>query len=304
MNVVAEVRQFNRFYTNLIGLLDKHMPGSDQTLQEGRVIYELATGDKQTAAELARKLVIDKAQLSRVIGKLRNRRLVKSEVDPAHAKKRLLSLTPTGRAKFAELDRGTQVRLESLLRPMGVPERKKMVASMRNLQAVFREETQVAKPITLRSLAPGDIGWVIHRQAVLYTQEYGWDWTYEGLIAKILGEFCSTFDATKEDGWVAECGGQIIGSIFLMKANAPDTAKLRLLYVEPAARGQGVGRRLVDTCIVRARQLGYGKLTLWTNDVLASARRIYQACGFRLIEENHHHSFGKDLTGQTWELEL
>ena len=156
----------------------------------------------------------------------------------------------------------------------------------------------------LRAPVPGDLGWVIHRQAVLYTQEYAWDWTYEALIAKILGEFAAAFDPTKEDGWIAERAGQILGSIFLMKGDAPGVAKLRLLYVEPAARGSGLGRRLVDTCIARARELGYRRLTLWTNDVLTAARRIYETSGFRLAQENRHRSFGKDLLGQTWELDL
>jgi N-acetylglutamate synthase-like GNAT family acetyltransferase len=175
---------------------------------------------------------------------------------------------------------------------------------MRDIQATFGEQDAAPVAVTLRPLFPGDLGWVIHRQAVLYAQEYGWDWTYEGLIATILGEFSTSFDSSKEDAWIAERAGWIVGSIFLMKSDAPEVAKLRLLYVEPAERGQGTGRRLVDACIERARELGYQRLTLWTNDVLVSARRIYQACGFRLVEENHHHSFGKDLVGQTWELGL
>jgi DNA-binding MarR family transcriptional regulator/GNAT superfamily N-acetyltransferase len=305
MNIVGEVRQFNRFYTSLIGLLDEHLPDSNLTLQEGRVIYELAIGDKQTAAELTRTLGLDKAQLSRIIRRLRSRRLVKSEVDPSHAKKKLLSLTPTGRTSFTKMNRGTQARLQSLLQPLDVSDQKKLVATMRDLQSAFAmKKKQEPAPVTLRSLVPGDLGWVIHRQAVLYAQEYGWDWTYEGLVAKVLGEFCSSFDAAKDDGWVAERAGQIIGSIFLVRGDVSGTAKLRLLYVEPAARGLGVGRRLVEMCITRARQLGYQRLTLWTNDVLTTARRIYEDFGFRLIQENRHHSFGKDLVGQTWELEL
>jgi GNAT superfamily N-acetyltransferase len=159
-------------------------------------------------------------------------------------------------------------------------------------------------PLALRPPVPGDLGWIIHRQAVLYTQEYGWDWTYEGLIAGILGAFCASFDPSREQAWIAARGGRIVGSVFLMKGDAPDVAKLRLLYVEPAERGQGTGGVLVDACIARARELGYHRLTLWTNDVLVAARRIYQTRGFRLVAENPHHSFGKDLVGQTWELDL
>jgi N-acetylglutamate synthase-like GNAT family acetyltransferase len=158
--------------------------------------------------------------------------------------------------------------------------------------------------VSLRRLRPGDVGWIIHRQAVLYTQEYGWDWTYEGLASRILGAFVAEFDASREDGWVAERAGAVVGSIFLMKSDDPRIAKLRLLYVEPSARGAGVGRKLVDTCVARARELGYRQLTLWTNDILVAARRIYQAAGFRLVSEEPHHSFGHDLVGQTWALDL
>jgi len=158
--------------------------------------------------------------------------------------------------------------------------------------------------MSLRPLQVGDVGWIIHRQAVLYHEEYGWDWTYEGLASRILGAFVAEFDPAREDGWVAERVGAIIGSIFLMKSDDPAVARLRLLYVEPSARGAGLGRALVATCIARACELGYRQLTLWTNDVLVSARRIYQAAGFRLVSEAPHHSFGHDLVGQTWTLEL
>jgi DNA-binding MarR family transcriptional regulator/GNAT superfamily N-acetyltransferase len=304
MDTVREIRQFNRFYTRLVGLLDEHLPDSDFTLLEGRATYELATGGKQTAADLARTLDVDKAQLSRALQTLKRRKLLKAEVDPGHAKKRLLSLTPAGRVAFTELEHGTRLRMESVLQPLGGAKRKKLVSSLRDIQATFA--ANVAKPsaVVLRAPVAGDLGWVIHRQAVLYTQEYAWDWTYEALIAKILGEFAAAFDPTKEDGWIAERAGQILGSIFLMKGDAPGVAKLRLLYVEPAARGSGLGRRLVDTCIARARELGYHRLTLWTNDVLTAARRIYETSGFRLAQENRHRSFGKDLLGQTWELDL
>lgn len=304
MDVVEEVRQFNRFYTRLIGLLDEHLPDSGLSLPEGRVVYELATGGRQTAADLTRALDIDKAQLSRVIRRLKERRLVTSEADPAHAKRKILSLTPAGRVAFTELDQGTRFRMESVLRPLAAAKRKALVSSMRGIQAAFETRDRAPAPLTLRSLVPGDLGWVIHRQAVLYAREYGWDWTYEALISKILGEFAADFDASKEDGWIAERAGQIVGSIFLMKSDDPAVGKLRLLYVEPSARGSGIGRRLVDTCIERARQLGYRRLTLWTNDVLTSARRIYEATGFRLTKEYPHRSFGHELVGQVFDLEL
>lgn len=304
MNVVREVRQFNRFYTRLIGLLDEHLPDSGLSLPEGRVVYELATSGPQTAADLTRTLDIDKAQLSRVIRRLKERELVKSRVDPAHAKKRILSLTRAGYVAFNELDRGTRHRMDALLRPLPDRQRKKLVSSMRDIQAAFDVPEKTPAPVTLRFPVPGDIGWVIHRQAGLYAQEYGWDWTYEALISKILGEFAAGFDASKEDAWIADRAGEIAGSIFLMQSDDPVVAKLRLLYVEPSARGAGIGRRLVDTCVGRARQLGYRRLTLWTNDVLVSARQIYEAAGFRLTKEYAHRSFGRDLVGQVWDLDL
>jgi DNA-binding MarR family transcriptional regulator/GNAT superfamily N-acetyltransferase len=304
MDVIREVRQFNRFYTRLIGLLDEHLPDSGLSLPEGRVVYELATGGMQTAADLTRTLDIDKAQLSRVIRRLKERKLVTSEVDPAHAKRKILSLTPAGRVAFTELEHGTRFRMKSVLRPLAAAKRKKLVSSMRDIQAAFEARDRAPAPVTLRSPVPGDLGLIIHRQAVLYAQEYGWDWTYEALISKILGEFAANFDPSKEDGWIAERAGEIVGSIFLMKSDDPAVAKLRLLYVEPGARGSGLGRRLVDTCIERARQLGYRRLTLWTNDVLTAARRIYETSGFRLTREYPHRSFGRDLVGQVWDLEL
>jgi DNA-binding MarR family transcriptional regulator/ribosomal protein S18 acetylase RimI-like enzyme len=304
MDIVQAVRQFNRFYTRLIGLLDEHLPDTGLSLPEGRVMYELATGGKQTAADLARTLGIDKAQLSRVIRTLMDRNLLLSKVDSAHAKKKILSLTPAGRVAFTGLDQGTRFRMESVLGPLTGAKRRKLISSMRSIQAVFDARDDASTTLRLRSLVPGDLGWVIHRQAVLYAQEYGWDWTYEALISKILGGYAADFDASKEDGWIAERAGQVVGSVFLMKGDAPLVAKLRLLYVEPHVRGLGLGRRLVETCVARARQLGYRRLTLWTNDVLTAARRIYETSGFLLTNESAHRSFGRDLVGQTWDLDL
>ena len=304
MDIMQEIRQFNRFYTGLIGLLDEHLPETGFSLPEGRVMYELATRGQQTAADLTRTLQMDKAQLSRVIRTLTDRKLVASAVDAAHARKKILSLTRAGRAAFKDLDKGTRGRMESLLKPLAASKRKEIVSSMRDIQAAFSARDNAQASVTLRSPVPGDIGWVIHRQAVLYAHEYGWDWTYEALISKILGEYVAGFDTSREDGWIANRDGQIVGSIFLMRSDDPQVGKLRLLYVEPDARGLGVGHRLVETCIERARQLGYRRLTLWTNDVLTAARRIYETSGFRLTNEAGHRSFGQDLVGQTWDLDL
>jgi len=306
MTLTDEVRSFNRFYTREIGLLERHLPASALSLPEARVLYELAHASEagQTAAEIGRRLRMDKAHLSRIVARLRARKLVGSRVSPAHGKHVLLSLTTAGRAAFAAADAGARAQIDALLIAVDAAGRERLSKAMRDIRAVLGDgETQDGEP-RLRGLAPGDVGWIVHRQTVLYHQEYGWDWTYEGLASRILGAFVADFDPAREDGWVAERRGAIIGSIFLMKGDEPMIAKLRLLYVEPSARGLGLGRTLVDTCIARARELGYRRLTLWTNDVLVSARRIYQAAGFRLTHEAPHHSFGHDLVGQTWILDL
>ena len=333
MTAIDEIRSFNRFYTREIGLLDEHLPASDLSLAEARVLYELAQQAGQTAAEIGRRLTMDKAHLSRILARFRTRGYVSSRPDPAHRKRLILSLTDAGRAAFAQLDAGTRAQMEAMLTPLGQDKQQRLFSAMREIRTVLGgagavhphltspikgEGHEKFKPsplmgegwvgvnagVQLRKLKVGDLGWITHRQAVLYNQEYGWDWRYEGLVSGIMARFAAEFDPVREDAWVAEHDGQIAGSIFLMKGDDPATAKLRLLYVEPTARGLGIGRTLVDTCIARARALGYARLTLWTNDVLVSARKIYQAAGFTLVAEERHHSFGHHLVGQTWELAL
>jgi DNA-binding MarR family transcriptional regulator/GNAT superfamily N-acetyltransferase len=304
MSLVGQVRSFNRLYTREIGLLAKHLPQSNFSLAEARVLYELAQAGEQTAAEIIRTLGMDKAHVSRIVARLRAAGLVKSRISPEHGKHKLLSLTAVGKRTFKKMTDGTESQIETLLAPLTSENRLRLAKGMQEIQTVLQPNPPSAESVRLRPLKVGDLGWITHRQAVLYTQEYGWDWTYEGLVAQILGNFAANFDATREDAWIAELGDQVVGSVFLMKTDDPQIAKLRLLYVDPAARGLGVGSRLVHACIERARELGYRKLTLWTNDILVSARKIYQAAGFTLQEENRHHSFGKDLVGQTWTLDL
>ena len=306
MTVTDEVRSFNRFYTREIGLLERHLPASALSLPEARVLYELAHAPEagSTAAEIGRRLRMDKAHLSRIVARLRARKLLGSRVSEAHGKHVLLFLTGAGRKVFATADAGARAQIDALLMAVDARGRERLIKAMRDIRAVLGDRETVDGELRLRPLQPGDIGWIVHRQTVLYHQEYGWDWTYEGLASRILGAFVERFDAAQEDGWVAERRGAIVGSIFLMQGDEPGVAKLRLLYVDPSARGLGLGRTLVDACIVRARALGYERLTLWTNNVLVSARRIYQAAGFRLMSEAPHHSFGHDLVGQTWVLEL
>ena len=247
---------------------------------------------------------MDKAHLSRIVARFVARGLALSRVRPDHRKHRLLFLTDAGRKVFAAAEAGARAQVDALIEPIDAGGRNRLVEAMRDIRVALRDRDAEDADVSLRQLRPGDVGWIIYRQAVLYAQEYGWDWTYEGLASRILGAFVAEFDAAREDGWVAERGGAVVGSIFLMKSDDPAVAKLRLLYVEPSARGAGVGRRLVATCIARARELGYRQLTLWTNDILVAARRIYQAEGFRLVSEAPHHSFGHDLFGQTWTLDL
>jgi GNAT superfamily N-acetyltransferase len=232
------------------------------------------------------------------------RGLAASRVSPGHRKHRLLTLTDAGRKVFAGAEAAARGQVDALLEPIDAAGRSRLIEAMRDIRVALRDREAADGEVSLRPLRPGDVGWIIHRQTVLYTQEYGWDWTYEGLASRILGVFVAEFDHAGEDGWVAERFGAVVGSIFLMKSDNPRIAKLRLLYVEPSARGAGVGRKLVATCIARARELGYRQLTLWTNDILVAARRIYQAAGFRLVSEEPHHSFGHDLVGQTWALDL
>lgn len=304
MSVVDEVRSFNRFYTRRVDLLAQHLPASDLSLAEARVLYELAHGSGLTAADIIRALGMDKAHVSRIVARFRARGLVKSEASPMTAKRLLLSLTDEGRAAFARLDQGTQDQIEGILAPVPAADQARLVSAMRELRAILDAPATAEAALSLRGLRPGDLGWITHRQAVLYQQEYGWDWTYEALVSRILGDFATSFDPAREDAWVAEIGGEIVGSIFLVRGGDGESAKLRLLYVEPAARGRGVGARLVETCSERARALGYRRLSLWTNDVLVSARRIYETAGFRLVEETPHRSFGRDLVGQTWVRDL
>jgi DNA-binding MarR family transcriptional regulator/N-acetylglutamate synthase-like GNAT family acetyltransferase len=306
MDAVAEVRRFNRFYTRVIGLLNKHLPESDVSLAEARVFYELAKGGEQTAAEITRRLAMDKAHVSRIAARFAARGYLARRVSPAHGKQQLLSLTPAGEAAFAALERGTVTQIEGIVGPLAADARARLVTAMHDIEGALQGGAPGQAPgeVVLRGLRPGDIGWVIHRQTVLYHREYGWDWTYEGLAAGILARFVAEFDPAREDAWIAERDGAIAGSAFLMKTDDPQVAKLRLLYVEPSARGLGLGSQLVAACIDRARALGYKRLTLWTNDVLVAARRIYWAAGFQLVHEAPHRAFGHDLVEQTWELAL
>jgi DNA-binding MarR family transcriptional regulator/GNAT superfamily N-acetyltransferase len=300
---IAAVRGFNRFYTRQLGLLERGLLGSDFTLTEARVLYELAHRKASTASAIGKDLGLDLGYLSRLLKKFGRRRLIERTRSSSDGRQHQLKLTRKGRDAFEPLDRAAKVQIAGMIDPMTQTQRCELVEAMWKAQRLLRPVDAPAPPYRLRSLRTGDMGWIIHRQAVLYAQEYGWDETYEHLITDILGRFVRDFDAEAERAWVAEAEQKIVGSVFLVRASAT-LARLRLLYVEPEARGLGIGRQLVRECIEFARTRGYQKLSLWTNDVLSSARRIYEAAGFKLIKEEQHHSFGKDLVGQTWELML
>ena len=300
---VEQVRSFNRFYTRQIGLLREGLLDTPFSLTQARVLYELGKRSKRRSADLVTELGLDPGYLSRLLKSFERKRLVKRSRSRDDRRVNWLSLTPQGRAEFEVLNSRSQVEIRKMLSKMGPAEQQHLVHSMTAIQRSLRDTSGTAKLVRLRTHLPGDIGWVIERHGLLYAQEYGWDSGFEALVAEIAGKFLAHFDEQRERCWIAEHNGERVGCIFLVKESDAE-AKLRLLLVEPSARGLGVGSKLVNECIRFARKCGYQKLTLWTNDVLLAARRIYERSGFRLVREEKHHSFGQDLVGQFWELDL
>jgi GNAT superfamily N-acetyltransferase len=256
-----------------------------------------------TAAELGQELGLDPGYLSRMLKRFDARGLIQRSRSGEDRRQVLLTLTDAGRAAFEPLNRASAEEVAAMLSGLSASERERLVQAMAIVESLIRGAPGPEIPYALRPHRPGDIGWIAHRQGLLYAQEYGWDETFEALVAEIAAAFVKNFDPEWERCWIAERGGDIVGSVFLVR-HTEEVAKLRLLYVEPSARGLGIGRKLVDECIGFAKAKGYKTLTLWTNDVLVAARTIYQAAGFRLVREEAHHSFGKDLIGQTWDLDL
>jgi len=300
---VTAARAFNRFYTHEIGLLNQSLLRSEFSLTEARILYELAHREGLTASDLGHDLSLDAGYLSRLLKGFAKRGLVRRNPSRTDARQTVLALAAAGRAAFELLDKASHDEVLAMLGRLPAGEADRLVNAMGTVRRILGRASAPPAPYFLRPFRVGDIGWIIHRQGLLYSQEYGWDRTFEALAAEIAGSFVKTYDPDREQCWIAERDGEVFGCVFLVGDSA-DAAKLRLLYVEPSARGLGIGRRLVDECVRFAGSKGYRTLTLWTNDVLVSARRIYQAAGFKLVKEERHRSFGKDLLGQNWSLEL
>lgn len=299
---VAALRRFSRFYTSRIGALHEGLSGSALTLTEGRIVYEIATRLAPTATDLSSDLGLDPGYLSRTLKTLEARDIVERNRSESDGRASVLSLTAQGREQFTRMDARSASDVAALLAPLADTQRQRLMQALATVEDVLGGSAQ-PRAYELRGPRPGDIGWVVHRHAALYAQEYGWDWTFEALVAKVGAEFIENLDPKWERCWIAEMDRRPVGSVFLVR-KSDEIAKLRLLYVEPETRGLGIGRRLVEECMREAHRIGYRRMTLWTNDVLVAARGIYATLGFELVHCEPYRGFGKDLVGETWERDL
>jgi DNA-binding MarR family transcriptional regulator/GNAT superfamily N-acetyltransferase len=300
---IADLRRFNRFYTQKIGVLVEGLLKSPFSLTEARVLYELAREEGLTAAGLGMQLALDPGYLSRILRSFERRGLIRRTPSQSDRRLGLLSLTAQGRAAFAPLDARSRDQVGAMLHDLPEDAQIRLVAAARTIERLLDPDSEDRALYLLRPHRPGDLGWVIQRHGALYAQEYGWDIQFEALVSEIVAKFIQTFDPRRECCWIAEKDGENVGSVLLVE-EAETVAKLRLLLVEPEARGSGIGARLVQECLRFARQAGYQTVRLWTNSVLVAARRLYEREGFRLIEAEPHYSFGRELIGETWELAL
>lgn len=300
---VAAVRRFNRFYTQRIGVLPEGYLGSPFSLTEARVLYELAQREAPTAGELAADLGLDPGYMSRILQRFQKRGLIDRRRSEADGRRGVLSLTEEGWRAFEPLAARSRQQVGEMLGGLSPLEQERLVEAMRTIEGLLGSRPEPRVPFLLRPPRPGDLGWVVHRHGTLYAQEYGWNEEFEALVAGIVAQFVREHDPNRERCWIAEREGQAVGSVFLVRKSEA-VAQLRLLLVEPEARGLGIGGYLVDECVRFARAVGYRRITLWTQSVLTAARRIYQRAGFRLVQAEPHHSFGCDLVGETWEMDL
>jgi len=302
---VEAARRFNRFYTRHIGVLREGAYKSPFSLTEVRVLYELANRDQPTATALGRELGLDPGYLSRILRGFERRGLVLKTRSAADGRQSHLSLTAQGRKVFAPLNARSHAEVAAMLGGLSPAAQARVVGAMRTIERVLGNSAEPPPPVSylLRPPQPGDLGWVVHRHGAVYAQEYGYDEQFEALVAEIAAHFVQRHDPKRERCWIAEQDGEVVGSVFLVE-RSKTVAQLRLLLVEPQARGSGLGTRLVDECVRFARQAGYRKITLWTQSELRAARRLYEAAGFRVVRRERNHSFGKNLVSETWELDL
>lgn len=300
---VETARRFNRFYTRKIGVLDEGAYESPFSLTQVRVLYELAHRDRPTATELGRELGLDPGYLSRILRVFEKRGLVARTRSPADGRQSHLALTGQGRKVFAPLNARSHDEVAALLSSLSSGEQRRLIVAMQEIERLLGDRAPPQRSVLLRPPQPGDLGWVVQRHGAVYAQEYGYDASFEALVAEIVAHFVQHYDARRERCWIAEQDGENVGCVFLVKKSAT-VAKLRLLLVEPTARGTGLGSRLVSECVQFAREAGYRTVTLWTQSELTAARRLYERAGFRLVRKERHHSFGKDLVAETWDLAL
>ena len=303
ITTIAAIRQFNRFYTQKIGVLEEKVYDRPLSLTEARVLYELANRENVTASELATDLGLDPGYLSRILSGFEKRKLLRRTMRSDDRRKSVLTLTEKGTQEFARIDERSNDQIAAMIERLPPADQQRIVTSMQTIGSLLGAPAPRHPPFLLRPPAAGDYGWAVQRHGVIYAEEYGWNEEFEALVAEIMARFVQRFDPKRERCWIAEREGQNVGCVFLVK-KSERVAQLRCLLVEPSARGHGIGQRLVQECVRFARQHGYRKMILWTNDVLHAARHIYEQCGFQLVEEEKHHSFGHDLVGQTWELKL
>ena len=299
---VGAIRAFNRFYTRKIGVVDG-MASSPFALAEARVLYELTHREQATATDIRKELGLDAGYMSRILREFERRKLIRREQSKTDERQKFLSLTAKGRRAFAPLDARSNRDVVAILEGLSPTKRKQLVDAVQAVRRLLGDKVQTSTSYLLRQHQPGDLGWIVHRQAILYAEEYGWDGTYEALAGEIVAQFIKNYDPNRERCWIAEKDGERVGGAFVAKVS-DDIAQLRLLHVESQARGLGIGKRLVEECVRFARQAGYQKMTLWTQSNLYAARHIYKQSGFQVVREQQHHSFGKDLTAETWELNL
>src|SRR3954447_21693071 len=299
---IAAVRRFSRFYTRQLGLLQESLVHTRFSLTEARVLYELAHRETVTASELAADLDLDHGYLSRILRRFGEDGLLKKMRAPNDGRQSVISITAKGRTAFAPLNKNSHDQVAAMLERLQPPDQQRVVGAMAAVETLLGE-TPASSPIILRPHEPGDMGWVTSANATIYAKEYGWDLTYEALVARITADFIENFDAKRERCWIAELDGERVGSVFVVR-KTDEIAKLRLFILDPKARGRGLGRRLVEEGLRFAKTAGYSSMTLWTQTILTAARGIYERAGFKLVAQEPHHSFGADLVGETWERDL